>query len=188
VRTDSREKSLNALRTLIDAIGDNAYPGLYILITGTPAFFDGPRGVQRAPALAMRLPWNPTPGFVNAKAVQIGLEPFSIEKMIEVGQKVRDLYPSDAEDRIAARVTDAVIEKLARGVAGKLGGKIGIAPRIFLMRLVDLIDYVDQHEAFDPEDYPLVIQATQMTEEERTAAGIERTVDDIELDLGGEET
>jgi hypothetical protein len=188
VRTDSREKSLNALRTLIDAIGDNTYPGLYILITGTPAFFDGPRGVQRAPALAMRLPWRPTPGFINAKAVQIGLEPFSVEKMTEVGIKVRDIYPSDVEDRITARVTDAIVARLARGVAGKLGGKVGIAPRIFLMRLIDLIDLVDQHETYDPETYDAVVEPSEMTNEERAAADIERTVDDIELDLEGKDT
>lgn len=184
VRTDSREKSLNALRGLIDAVFEDRYPGLYILITGTPAFYDGPRGVQRLQPLAMRLRWTPTPGFINAKAPQIPLEPFSLDKMIEVGKKIRGIYPSDAEDRIAERVTDDVVERLAHGVAGKLGGKVGVAPRIFLMRLVDLIDLIDQHPDFDPDDYPVVIKPNQMTSEERAAAGIERSVDDIELDLG----
>ncbi len=184
VRADSREKSLNALRSLIDACEDGTYPGLYVLITGTPAFYDGPRGVQRLEPLKMRLHTNWNDKFENYKAPQIRLKPFTFERMIEVGRKIRDLYPSKHAERIATKVPDEVITHLANGVAGKLGGKIGIAPRIFLMRLVDMIDLVDQHEAFDPmADYDVVVSASEMRPEEREAAGIERSVDDIELDL-----
>jgi hypothetical protein len=45
VRGDVREKALNALRQLLDELP--LYPGLYLIITGTPAFFDGPQGVRR---------------------------------------------------------------------------------------------------------------------------------------------
>ncbi|WP_291824104.1 BREX system ATP-binding protein BrxD [Candidatus Neomicrothrix sp.] len=55
VRTDTRERSLNALRQLIDETDGGRFPGLYLLITGTPAFFDGPQGVQRLAPLAQRL-------------------------------------------------------------------------------------------------------------------------------------
>jgi hypothetical protein len=44
VRGDVREKGLNALRQLIDDIDGGRFPNLYLLTTGTPAFFDGPRG------------------------------------------------------------------------------------------------------------------------------------------------
>ena len=47
VRGDVRDKALNALRQLIDEVDGGRFPGLYLLITGTPAFFDGPSGVQR---------------------------------------------------------------------------------------------------------------------------------------------
>jgi hypothetical protein len=47
VRGDVREKWLNALRQLIDDIDGGRFPGLYLLITGTPAFFDGPQGIRR---------------------------------------------------------------------------------------------------------------------------------------------
>ncbi|MGH7138694.1 MAG: BREX system ATP-binding protein BrxD, partial [Pirellulales bacterium] len=40
VRSDVRDKSLNALRQLIDEIDAGRFPGLYLIITGTPAFFD----------------------------------------------------------------------------------------------------------------------------------------------------
>lgn len=188
VRTDSREKSLNALRTLIDAIADNQYPGLYVLITGTPQFFDGQHGVRRLQPLAMRLHTEfDDSGFDNPRAVQLRLKPFTIERMVEVGRKVRDLYPSELSARIATRVTDAVLDGLAHGVAGQLGGRVGVAPRIYLKRLVDVLDRVDQHEGFDPaKHYELVLRAGELTAEERSAAGMERSVDDIELELGGE--
>jgi hypothetical protein len=50
VRSDVRDKSLNALRQLIDEVDSGRFPGLYLLITGTPAFFDGS---QRPMATAM---------------------------------------------------------------------------------------------------------------------------------------
>ncbi len=43
VRGDVREKGLNAIRQLIDEVDSGRFPGLYLVITGTPAFFDGPR-------------------------------------------------------------------------------------------------------------------------------------------------
>jgi len=187
VRTDAREKSLNALRVLIDDLMHGAYPGLYVLITGTPQFFDGQQGVQRAPALAQRLhtEFGKEPKFDSARAPQIRLQPFSLERMIEVGQRIRELYPSEQRARIDQKVTDAVITDLARGVAGKLGGRVGVAPRIFLKRIVDLLDRVDEHADFDPrEHYSLVIEPSELTQEEQAAAGVARTVDDIPLDLG----
>jgi hypothetical protein len=78
VRGDSREKSLNALRALIDDVHAGRYPGLYVLITGTPAFFDGPQGVRRLAPLAQRLEtdFSGDPRFHNPRAPQIWLQPF----------------------------------------------------------------------------------------------------------------
>ena len=44
VRGDVREKGLNALRQLIDELDAERFPGLFLVITGTPAFFDGQAG------------------------------------------------------------------------------------------------------------------------------------------------
>ena len=41
VRGDVRDKSLNAIRQLIDEVDSGRFPGLYLLITGTPAFYRG---------------------------------------------------------------------------------------------------------------------------------------------------
>lgn len=186
VRDDSRQKSLNALRQLIDEVMGGTYPGLYVLVTGTPQFFDGPQGVKRLPPLAQRLEtqFGNDPKFDSARAAQIRLLPFELERMVDVGRRVRDLYPSDAGERILKRVDEAMIRKLAGEVAGKLGGKVGIAPRIFLKRLVDLLDRVDEHAEFDPQrHFTWTVQPNELTDEEREAAGLKRSVDDIALDI-----
>lgn len=189
VRADSREKSLNALRQLVDELGDGRYPGLYVLITGTPQFFDGPQGVQRAPALAQRLQtaFGRDPRFDSTRAVQIRLQPFDAQRMLEVGRKVRELYPAKAPDRVAQQVTDQVLSNLASAVAGKLGGKLGIAARIYLKRLVGLMDQVDEHPDFDlSRDYELTLESSELTPEERAATGVAPSLDDIELELPSE--
>jgi hypothetical protein len=187
VRGDLREKSLNALRQLVDDLDGGRYPRLYVLITGTPAFFEGPQGVKRLPPLEQRLhvDFSGNPKFDSALAPQLRLLPFDLERLVEVGRKVRDIYPGEHATRIAERVDDDVIGLLARGVVGKLGQKIGAAPRLFLRKLVgELLDKVDEHENYLPKhDFELVITAAEMTAEERELAGIERSVDDIALDV-----
>jgi hypothetical protein len=55
MRSDARDRALNALRQLIDEIDAGRFPGLYLLITGTPAFFDGPQGASRLQPLELLL-------------------------------------------------------------------------------------------------------------------------------------
>lgn len=188
VRSDVRDKGLNALRQWIDEIDGGRFPGLYLVITGTPAFFDGPNGLQRLEPLAQRLhvDFDTNPEFDNPRAVQLRLSPFNLDRMVEVGRKIRDIFSQHAEatERVRAVCDDQFIADLAGGVAGTLGGKIGIAPRIFLKKLVaDVLDRVDLHENFDPrKDYKLTIAENELstTEREAMAAG---NVDDIELEL-----
>lgn len=184
VKADSREKSLNALRQLIDDLVGDRYPGLYVLITGTPQFFDGAQGVKRSTPLAQRLhtEFGSEPRFDSARAAQLRLQPFDLEKMVTVGKRIRELYPSASAPRIHQTVNDAVVQTLAQGIAGQLGGKVGIAPRIFLKRLVGLLDQVDEHADFDPrKHFQLVVDASEMTPEERAAANAPANLDAIEL-------
>ena len=81
VRGDVREKALNALRQLIDEVDAGRFPGLYLMITGTPAFYDGPQGVQRLAPLAQRLATDfGDPRFDNPRAVQIRLTGFDLRQ------------------------------------------------------------------------------------------------------------
>ncbi|HVC93472.1 MAG TPA: BREX system ATP-binding protein BrxD [Pirellulales bacterium] len=188
VRGDVRDKSLNALRQLIDEVDAGRFPGLYLLITGTPAFFDGPQGIQRLEPLAQRLHVDfQTDGrFDNPRAVQIRLPAFNQERLWQVGCKVRDIFRQYAAspDRVAALCTDDYIRELASAVTGKLGGKVGVAPRIFLKKLVaDVLDRIDQFADFDPRrHYALTINESELNRVERQAMGA-TDVDEIELEL-----
>lgn len=188
VRSDIREKSLNALRQFIDELDAGRFPGLFLVVTGTPTFFDGPQGIRKLPPLAQRLAteFDDDGRFDNPRAPQIRLMPFKQEALMEVGRKVRDIFASGsgAAERIVGMVDDKMLESLALGVAGRLGGKVGLAPRIFLKKLVtDVLDRVELHLDFDPRlHYQPVIDGSDMNEAERAAAG-ELTPDDIELGL-----
>jgi hypothetical protein len=185
VRGDIREKSLNALRQLIDEVYGGRFQGLYLLVTGTPAFFDGPQGIQRLPPLAQRLhvEFGSVDRFDNPRAVQIRLRNFDIQGLVEVGRKVRDLVAegSSAEDRIRQLADDAYLEALARAMVGALGGKVCLAPRLYLKKLVgDVLDRIEQFPDFDPRKHlSLTLAGAELSLEERAAA----SVDDIELKL-----
>ena len=187
VRGDVRDKSLNALRQLIDEVDAGRFPGLYLLITGTPAFFDGPQGVQRLEPLAQRLhvDFNTDARFDNPRAVQIRLPAFDLVRLAVVGTKVRDIFQAHAAapDRVQRLADDAYIGDLAQAVTGRLGGKVGIAPRIFLEKLVaDVLDRIDQFADFDPrKNYNLTIADAELKPVERQAMGA-TDVDEIELE------
>jgi len=188
VRSDVRDKSLNALRQLIDEVDSGRFPGLYLLITGTPAFYEGPQGVQRLEPLAQRLyvDFQTEARFDNPRAVQIRLPAFNLERLRLVGCKIRDIFKehSQSADRIARICDDSYVNELAQAVTGKLGGKVGVAPRIFLKKLVaDVLDRIDQHPDFNPrEHYTLTMDDSEMKPVERQAMGA-TDVDEIELDL-----
>lgn len=185
VRGDVRDKALNALRQLIDEIDAGRFPGLYLLITGTPAFFEGPSGLNRLPPLAQRLhvDFSTDRRFDNPRAVQVRLPGFTQDALLELGGKVRDLYAGGIphEERVRTAVDDAYVASLARAVTGSLGGKVGVAPRIFLKKLVgDVLDRVDQFPDFDPrQHYALTVSSSELTEVERNLS----RADDVDLDL-----
>jgi hypothetical protein len=187
-RADTREKGLNALRQWIDEIDAGRFPGLYLMITGTPAFYDGPQGVQRLAPLAQRLQvdFSTDVRFDNPRAVQIRLPNFDLELLTQVGRTVRDIYAEGAADsnRIKTKVNDEYVRDLAIAVAGKLGGKVGVAPRVFLKKLVgDVLDRVDQFGDFEPrEHYALTLSTNELTQSEAAASGL-AGVDSIPLDL-----
>ena len=188
VRSDVRDKSLNALRQLIDEVDSGRFPGLYLLITGTPAFFEGPQGIGRLEPLAQRLhvDFKTDVRFDNPRAVQIRLPAFDLERLCLVGCKVRDIFQQHSKDadRISHCCDDRYVRQLAEALAGKLGGKVCVAPRIFLKKLVaDILDRIDLHPDFEPQrDYALTISEVELKAVERQAMGA-GDVDEIELDL-----
>ncbi|MBO4254795.1 BREX system ATP-binding protein BrxD [Streptomyces griseorubiginosus] len=186
VRGDVREKSLNALRQLLDEIDTGRFPGLFLVITGTPAFYDGQQGVQRLAPLAQRLAtdFNTEPRFDSPRAVQLRLPGFGLASLSELGRKVRDIYAADARhpERLATHADDAYLNELARAVTGALGGKVGIVPRLYLRKLVaDILDRIDEFKDFDPRrHYSLTLHTAELSDIERNAA---TSAAEIALDL-----
>lgn len=193
VRGDVRDKAFNALRQLVDEIDAGRYPGLFLVITGTPAFYDGPSGMSRLPPLAQRLATDfaTDARFDNPRAAQLRLPGFDRDALATLGRRVRDLYVAGAsgKDRVAALVDDDYVADLADAVTGSLGGKVGVAPRVYLKKLVaDVLDRVDQFGDFDPRrDYALTLSAGELTGEEQNAAALTvpsaARADDVHLDL-----
>ncbi|EEP73862.1 ATP/GTP-binding protein [Micromonospora sp. ATCC 39149] len=180
VRSDARDKALNALRQLVDDIYAGRFPGLFLLITGTPAFFDGQQGVQRLAPLAQRLAtdFGPEPRWDNPRATQLRLPGFTQTALVQLGIRVREIYGSD---RVTAVADDEYLGELASAVAGRLGGQVGVAPRVYLKKLVaDVFDRVDQFADWNPrEHYALTLRSDELTEVERNAA----SADDVDLTL-----
>jgi hypothetical protein len=185
MRSDTREKSLNALRQLLDELDAERYPGLYLVVSGTPAFFDGHMGVQRLPPLAQRLAtdFSTDPRFDNPLAVQIRLRGFEQDGLVTLGRRVRDLFAegSSAPERVRGRCDDAYIELLAARVCSHFGGKARVAPRVFLKMLVsDVLQRIELFAEFDPRaHYAATVNAAELNATERAATG----VDDIDLEL-----
>ena len=131
-----------------------------------PAFFDGPQGVQRLPPLAQRLAtdFGTDVRFDNPRAVQIRLPGFDRAALVELGtagaRPVRRAgQPTTTHPRRSSTTRTSVSS--ADAVTGSLGGRVGIAPRVFLKKLVaDVLDRVDQFDDFDPRrDYALTVTA-----------------------------
>jgi hypothetical protein len=200
VRSDVRDKGLNALRQLIDDVDGGRFPGLYLVITGTPAFYDGQQGATRLTPLAQRLATDfaTDARFDSPRAVQLRLPGFDLPKLAGLGCVVRDLYASGStnRERITARVEDSYVAELARAVAGELGGQVGVAPRVFLRKLVaDVLDRVEEFSDFDPRShYQLTLRGSELTDVEQNAAALRAsnsgvavggpvTADDVDLEL-----
>jgi hypothetical protein len=165
-------------------VHDGHFPGLYLLITGTPAFFEGRQGIPLLPPLADRLhtQFAKDPRFDNPRAPQLRLTGFDQARLVELGTRVRDLYVSGiaGPERLQTVADDAFLERFATAIAGGLGGKVGIAPRLFLRKLVDVLDKIDQFHDFDPsQDYEIRIAPAELSDAERAAL----TADDVALDL-----
>jgi hypothetical protein len=78
-------------------------------------------------------------------------------------------------------VDDGYLRELARAVTGRLGGQVGVAPRIYLKKLVaDVLDRVDQFDDWDPRlHYTLTVKSAELTDVERNYA----SADDVDLSL-----
>lgn len=163
MRTDTRGKSLNGIRQIIDAA--DRYKGLLWVFTGTPDFFDTKRGVAGLQPLHDRIQFIREGGVVTMRQPQLELKPFDSDRLKDVGLRLRQLYPAGDPNIVAQQVPPERIVTMVNEVTQGLAGDIGVVPRIFLRRLVNLFDCVAENpDAAMPEPEPTV-------EEQRAAQG-----------------
>ncbi len=148
MRKDTRHKSLNGIRQIVDASG--GYPGLLWLFTGTPEFFDSRAGVAGLAPLHDRVQFMAQGGVASLRQPQLELRPFDRERLRTVAMKLRDLYPADDPADLQGRVSPAFVERLVDEVTKGFRGDVGVVPRQFLRQFVDQLDKVNDFEDYDP--------------------------------------
>lgn len=172
MNSQTREKSLNALRQLMDMLAKDELPGLYLIVTGTRDFFEGYKGLKALAPLHQRVQvsFGEDPRWDNLRAPQVRLLPFTEERLLTVGMRVREIYPAKNPERVGKRVDDQFLRALVDKVTAGFGGKVSLAPRLFLRELIDVMDRVDIHEDYDPrEHYRLDLEDGKLTPEELAA-------------------
>ncbi len=148
---NQREKSYHALQTIIESLDRGDLSHAYFLFTGTPAFFDGPRGIRTLPPLYDRISVvQPEEGFKNPRQPQIALARFDEKKLEQVALKVMDIYSVAYTEVDRTRVSHRFIRAMIRKVTGKFGGRVDVIPRIFLKEFVDVLDKCELYEDYDP--------------------------------------
>jgi hypothetical protein len=186
MRTDTREKGLNALRQWIDEIDAGRYPGLYLVITGTPAFYDGPQGVQRLAPLAQRLhvDFGTDRRFDNPRAVQIRLAPSTTPRCsrLDAGYATSMRMGVPTSSAFARWWTTAIWTPWhARWPAGWVA-RSASRPRCSSRSWCPMcsIAWICTKTSTPAKHYTLTLAETEMSATERAAASA-ASVDDIEL-------
>lgn len=180
-RSDSRHKSLNGIRQILDAA--TSYPGLLWIFTGTPEFYDGRRGVAGLQPLHERIQFRSVGGFANLRQPQLNLKPFNKEGLEQVALNLRELFPTADRARLEQRVSRAFIRQLVDQVTAGFRGDVGVVPRLFLREFVDVLDLTEQHPDFDPiEAYEFKVDPSTLSAHEQAVASGQLEADDDDDD------
>jgi len=148
MRSDTRAKSLNGIRQIVDASQD--YPGLLWVFTGTPEFFDTRKGVAGLQPLHDRIRFMQSGGFASLRQAQLELRPFDKASLRDVAFRLRELYPAADRGRMDGEISATFIDKLVDEVTAGFKGDVGVVPRQFLRTLLHHMDLVDEDPEYDP--------------------------------------
>ncbi len=180
MRGDVRGKSLNAIRQIVDAA--SSYPGLLWVFTGTPTFFDDRQGVKGVEALHARIRYEELGGVPNLRAPQLALKPFDRDRLLKVALKLRSLHPDLAPEEAERRFPRDVVEQLVDKVTEGFRGDVGVVPRQFLRKVVDVLDTLADNPDKEAHELLGFHPAALTAEEEAILAG--RKLDDPPPDDG----
>lgn len=182
MRRDVRAASLNAIRQIVDAA--DKFPGLLWVFTGTPTFFDDRQGVKGVEALHTRIKYEEFNGVASLRQPQLALKPFDRERLLKVALKLRSIHPDLAPDEAERRLPKELIEQLVESVTQGFHGNVGVVPRQFLRKFVNILDLLADDAELDAHILLGFTPTTLTAEEEAVLAGrsLEAPSDD---DFGG---
>jgi hypothetical protein len=150
LQRNQREKGYQTLVQIIDALDRGAMPRCYFLFTGTPAMYDGSRGIRSVPPLYDRISIVQTDGFKNPRQPQIVLSKFDTAKLEQVALKVMDVYAQAYAEPDRERVSHRFIRAMIKKITTRFGGRVDVIPRIFLKEFVDMLDKCELYEDYNP--------------------------------------
>jgi hypothetical protein len=150
LQRSQREKGYQTLVQIIDALDRGEMPRCYFLFTGTPALYDGSRGIRSLPPLHDRISILQDDTFRNPRQPQIVLAKFDTAKLEQVALKVMDVYAMAYSEPDRERISHRFIRAMIRKITTRFGGRIDIIPRIFLKEFVDILDKCELYDDYNP--------------------------------------
>jgi hypothetical protein len=152
LQRNQREKSYQQLVRIIDAIDGGGMSRCYFLFTGTPALFDGSRGIRSLPPLYDRISVEQDGAFRNPRQPQVILSRFDTAKLELVALRVLDVYAQAYSEPDRERVSHRFIRAMIKKITTRFGGRVDVIPRIFLKEFVDILDKCELYEDYNPHD------------------------------------
>jgi adenosylhomocysteinase len=149
---NQRDKGYHTLVQIIDALDSGGMPRCFLLFTGTPAMFDGSRGIRSVPPLFDRISIVQTDAFKNPRQPQIVLSKFDVKKLELVALKVVDIYAQAYSEVDRERISHRFIRAMIRKITTRFGGRVDVIPRIFLKEFIDVLDKCELYETYNPWD------------------------------------
>ncbi len=152
LQRNQREKGYQTLVQIIDALDRGDMPRCYFLFTGTPAMYDGSRGIRSVPPLYDRISVIQTDSYRNPRQPQIILSKFDTAKLEQVALKVLDVYAQAYAEPDRERVSHRFIRAMIKKITTRFGGRVDVIPRIFLKEFVDVLDKTELYEDYNPSE------------------------------------
>jgi hypothetical protein len=152
LQRSQREKGYQTLVQIIDALDRGEMPRCFFLFTGTPALFEGSRGIRSVPALFDRINVSQSSEFKNPRQPQIVLAKFDTAKLEQVALRVVDVYAQAYTEPDRERISHRFIRAMIRKITTRFGGRVDVIPRIFLKEFVDILDKCELYEDYRPQE------------------------------------
>ena len=152
LQRNQRERGYHTLVQVIDALDRGDMPRCYFLFTGTPALYDGSRGIRSVPPLYDRISVVQTDSYRNPRQPQITLSKFDTGKLELVALKVIDVYSQAYREVDRERISHRFIHAMIKKITTRFGGRVDVIPRIFLKEFIDVLDKCELYDKYNPWD------------------------------------